>query len=143
MGDITSTNARAVLTVEKLFPAGLPLQNFSTDQSVTQDEETFGETRMGVDGKLAAGYTPTPKKVTISFEADSPSLAGMEQLIGMQKTLKKPFKCGLVVMLPSISRTHTYTNGYLISGKPLPDGKKVLDPVSYTFEFEDRKVSVL
>ena len=143
MSNITSSNAQIVLTVKNLFPSGLPLQNFGTDQSATQDEETFGETRMGVDGKLAAGYTPTPKKVTITFEADSPSLEGMNMVVSMQNALKQLFECGLTVMIPSIGKTFTYTKGYLITGKPLPDLKKVLDPVSYTFEFEDRKMGVI
>ncbi len=55
LGDITSANATLVLIVNGLFPAGVRLQQFSTDQSYSQDELTIAEDRMGVDGGLWLG----------------------------------------------------------------------------------------
>ena len=56
LGDITSANATLVLIVNGLFPAGVRLQQFATDQSYSQDELTIAEDRMGVDGGLVAGW---------------------------------------------------------------------------------------
>ena len=38
LGNITSANATIVMTVEDLFPAGVVLQQFATDQSADGDE---------------------------------------------------------------------------------------------------------
>ena len=56
--NITSANATAVMIINDLFPVGFAVEGFATDQAINQDEETLAVTRMGVDGKLSAGYTP-------------------------------------------------------------------------------------
>ena len=52
--DITSANAELVLSAEEVFPQGIALQMFSTDQSYSTESQQMAETRMGVDGHLAA-----------------------------------------------------------------------------------------
>ena len=37
--DITSANASMVMIVEDLYPAGVPITNFSTDQMIDGDRE--------------------------------------------------------------------------------------------------------
>jgi hypothetical protein len=44
----------------------------------------------------------------------------------------------MVIAIPSIGKRITYSNGVLQSAKDLPDGKKVLDPTSWTFHFESK-----
>ena len=39
--DITSANASMVMIVEDLYPAGVPITNFSTDQMIDGDEHEF------------------------------------------------------------------------------------------------------
>lgn len=57
--DITSANASAVMTIEELYPNGLKLERFSTDAAIVADSQQVAETRMGVDGFMAAGVTRT------------------------------------------------------------------------------------
>ncbi len=71
--DITSANSKIILTCPELFPIGVELQQFSTDQSITQGDEEIANDRIGVDGKMVAGWIPTIKSVTIALEASSPS----------------------------------------------------------------------
>lgn len=52
--DITSANASAVMTIEELYPNGLKLERFSTDAAIVADSQQVAETRMGVDGRMAA-----------------------------------------------------------------------------------------
>ena len=58
--DITSANAKCFLTIEELFPAGVLLQNYATDQAVDQDERQISIVRMGVDRIL---YTLPLKQI--------------------------------------------------------------------------------
>ena len=134
--NITSANATAVLTVEKLYPAGIELQNFSTEQSISADEVTVAETRMGVDGHMSAGYVPTIYTVNISLEPGSASVRAINNLLKTQQRARQPYTVGLTITIPSIAEIHRYSNGVLKSGKFVPDGQKVLSALSYKFDFE-------
>lgn len=141
MNNITSANAIAYMVVKDLYPTGFALNNFSTDQAVDQSEDTIAETRMGVDGYMAAGYVPSIKAVTIQFEASSPSVQYLNNLYLASQKNRRTYEVTLVVKVPSVNKTYTYSGGVLKTGKLLPGLKKVLDPVSYGFDFE--KVSVM
>ena len=141
MNNITSANATAYMVVKDLYPTGFALNNFSTDQAVDQSEDTIAETRMGVDGYMAAGYVPSIKAVTIQFEASSPSVQYLNNLYLASQKNRRTYEVTLVVKVPSVNKTYTYSGGVLKTGKLLPGLKKVLDPVSYGFDFE--KVNVM
>ena len=141
MNNITSANATAYMVVKDLYPTGFALNNFSTDQAVDQSEDTIAETRMGVDGYMAAGYVPSIKAVTIQFEASSPSVQYLNNLYLASQKNRRTYEITLVVKVPAVNKTYTYSGGVLKTGKLLPGLKKVLDPVSYGFDFE--KVSVM
>lgn len=135
-GNITSANATAVMVIDTLFPVGFALEEFSTDQSITMGEDTVTETRMGVDGRMAAGFTPTIKSVTVSFEEFSPSVTFLQTLYQAMQINKKTYDVTLIVTVPSVSKVFTFTGGVMKTAKSFPDNKKVLDPVSYSFDFE-------
>lgn len=135
--DITSANATVVLSCD-LFNE--TLQQFTTDTSYEGEDDQMAETRMGVDGKLVAGYTPSVKAVTIHLEASSPSYERLTLLKQSMASNRKIYECSLVISIPSIARRITYSKGVLQSAKDLPDGKKVLDPTTWTFHFEQKSV---
>jgi hypothetical protein len=56
---------------------------------------------------------------------------------------RKIYECQMVISIPSIGRRITYSKGVLVSAKDLPDGKKVLDPTTWTFNFENKSVETL
>ena len=133
--NITSANASLVLVVDKIIPAGVQLQHFSTDQSFSQSETTVTETRMGVDGNLAAGWIPAVKQVQVSLEANSPSLPFMDMLQRAMENNREIYECTLVATIPALRKVYSWTKGVLKSGTLVSSGKKVLDPTSWTFEF--------
>lgn len=135
-GNITCANSQAIMVVDNLFPAGFPLQQYSTDQSISMGELTTAETRMGVDGCLAAGYIPSIKSVTISLEPFSKSIDYLETLYQLEDANMKKYNITLVITIPSIGKTFTYTGGVLKVSKPFADNKKVLDPTNWSFDFE-------
>lgn len=133
--DITSANAVAVLKCDMFTEQ---LQQFSADTSFEGEEDTVTETRMGVDGKMVAGYTPSIKPVTIHLEASSPSYERLTLLKQSMERNRKIYECTLTITVPSIGKRFIYTKGVLQGAKDLPDGKKVLDPTSWTFHFEKK-----
>lgn len=130
--DITSANATVVMT--GAFPA--VFSNFSADSIWSQENYTFLEHRMGVDGHVAVGYTPVEKEITFSFEANSPTLAILNAMYRAMETLKKPFYSVIVITIPSLGTTYSLTGCYLTSYKILPDGARTLEPVEATFTYE-------
>jgi hypothetical protein len=141
--DITSADATIILTVAEIFPAGFPLEKFSADQSITAEEETFAETRMGVDGHMAAGWLPTIKAVTIMLEADSISVIAMNQIVTAQQSLRRTLRLHMLVTIPAQGRAYFYTNGILKSGIVVPNLKSVQEPLTYKFDFENRSIQLL
>ena len=55
LGNITSANAQMYLVVDQLYPAGVPITNFSADSMMTSDDMEIAQVRMGVDGGMASG----------------------------------------------------------------------------------------
>ena len=141
MLDITSANATVGMSVAGLF--SINLENFSADSSFTSDTIQVAETRMGVDGHMAAGFTPNIKTLTINLEAGSPSTEFMILLNQAQETNRRPYEVNMVVSIPSIGKRYTFSNGVLQSYKGLPDGNKVLGPTQWVFHFEDMSVEGL
>lgn len=133
---ITAADANIFLTCETLYPSGIRIQNFSADLAVGTDDVTFAETRMGVDGHLAAGYTPNPVNVNISLEANSPSRSQLEHIAQASNLNKTVYECDLLVSIPATGETYTFSKGYMTSGHIMPDVKKTLDPTQWKFTFE-------
>lgn len=133
--DITSANASMVMIVEDLFPVGVPITNFSTDQMVDGDEHEYAQARMGVDGGMAAGFVPNPWNVTISLEASSPSLKVMQTLAQAMVTNKCTYEVSLIITVPALNQVHAYRKGVLLTGKDLPGIRKTLEPTQWKFTF--------
>jgi hypothetical protein len=135
--NITSANASAVLTVKELFPAGIDLQMFGADSAINLDSADITETRMGVDGKMVAGYTPVIFPLTITLEAASPSFASLSQVWTAMRTNKTIYDCTLVAIVPSLKKAFTWSTGVLKSGVPFPGLQKVLAPTTWVFHFQN------
>lgn len=134
--NITSANAKLICVVEGLYPAGFEVQQFASDQSFSQSDVAIAETRMGVDGIMVAGYTPAIKTVQLTLEASSPSYNYLAMYWRAVEQQRNPIWCTLVATIPSISQVYTWTHGVLKQGTIVPAGKKILDPTSWTFDFE-------
>jgi hypothetical protein len=137
--DITSANAELVLTVDNLYPNGIVLQQASVDSFAASDNVQTAETRMGVDGKMAAGVVPNIIPLTISLEANSPSaklLANVRQAMISNKEL---YRCTLTIRIPSIGETHVFNRGVLQSGNVFPAIQRVLAPTQWVFHFESHR----
>lgn len=133
--DITSANASMIMIVQDLYPVGVPITNFSTDQMVDGDEHEYAQARMGVDGGMAAGFVPNPWNVTISLEASSPSLKVMQTLAQAMVTNKCTYEVSLIITVPALNQVHAYRKGVLLTGKDLPGIRKTLEPTQWKFTF--------
>ena len=56
MADITSNNAIIALTCPGIYPVPVFLEGFAADDIYDADSIVVGETSMGADGQLSAGF---------------------------------------------------------------------------------------
>lgn len=137
---ITSANTNAQL-VNSLFPAGLKFENFAVDNAWTQELIQQIEARMGVDGYISFGYTPSPKPISFQFQPNSPTVDRLDYLVQTQDLMQEAIVSQLVINLKSIKKIVTLTNGACVTNKLLPNGAKVLEPMPYDFIFESVNVA--
>lgn len=136
MKTITSANAVLIITVEDIYPNGVEVQKFAADAAFATSDLTLAETRMGVDGQLAAGYTPQPIPLNVSLEADSPSYDVFANVMERQRTNMTLYQITAQITIPSLGKEFVLEKGVLQTGHPFSDSKKVLDPTSWGFVFE-------
>lgn len=133
--DITSANASATLVMD-LFPAGVALENFSADGAWTQDAYEVLETRMGVDGKMVAGYTPVEKEIVFHFQPNSPTIDKLNLIWQTMEVSKTALWGNIIITVPSLKMTYVCANGVLMNYKMVPNAQRVLEPIDATFRFE-------
>lgn len=140
MTDITSANA--VLTIAPrttgLIGSGgaFTVEGFASDDAFQSDSVDSTEAMMGVDGKASFGMLPYLVKQTITLQADSPSIALFETIIGAQNTLRQPIILDAVLALPAVQKSYVFTKGALTRVTPFTAGKKVLQAMAYEVTWE-------
>ena len=145
MPDTTITSANSVFTivVPGLFPVPVQLRGYSSDKAFTTEAVDMAEVQMGVDGRMTAGFVPTPVKQTITLQADSPSKDIFTALIQAMKTAREVYFVSGSITLPSTREAFTLTRGILTNAKQIPDAQKVLQPVDYVITWESVNRSLL
>lgn len=133
---LTSADCIILLSVDPIFPVPLRIQGFSADDVFDSDAVQIGETSMGVDGRLSAGYTPMPVTMNISLQADLLSNEFFEAWSEYERSSRRKLVATGTVVLPATLRSYAMTRGFLRSVQVLPAAKKILQPRRYTIEWE-------
>lgn len=136
MASITSANSIFMLAIATVFPTPQQIQGFATDDAFSTEAVDIAETKMGVDGKLSAGFVFRPIKQSITLQADSLSVLMFDAWYAAQKAQQDVFFANAVIRLPAISRSYTLINGVMTSYMPIADAKKTLDPLKYAITWE-------
>lgn len=136
MSSITSANSVFMLGVNTVYPVPQLMQGYATDDAFSIEAVEPAEIKMGVDGKLSAGFVFMPVKLSITLQADSASVLLFDAWYAAQKALSDVYFANGLIRLPGIARSYVLTNGVLTSYMPIPDAKKTLDPLKYTITWE-------
>lgn len=140
---ITSANSVFTIVVPGLFPAPVQLRGYAVDKAFATEAFDLAEVQMGVDGRMTAGYTPNPTKMTVSLQADSPSKELFMAMIQTTKTTREVFYISGSIALPATGESFTLTRGILNNVKQLPDAQKVLQPMDFIITWESVDFSLL
>ncbi len=140
---ITSTNAILAITASTIFPAPQIIEGWSSDSSFMHDEAELSEISMGVDGRMTAGYTPTPRNQTLKLQADSESRTVFELIKQTTELTHDIVWLGATLTLPSTGEVYTFTRGTIQTVPTAQSAQKTLQPVSYKIVWESVKRSII
>lgn len=133
-GTLTTANSSIALTTEVLYPQAQRIQGYAADDAFDPDAVENGEYSMGIDGKLSAGFVYNEIPLTITLQADSPSLALFEQIWGYEYQNRTKLQQDLTISNPAVGKLYEYKRGFMRSYKA-PAGKKILQPGVVVFVF--------
>lgn len=139
MATITSANAKLTFTVRG--PAGIvvgpfTLQGYASDDAFATEMVESAVAVMGVDGKMSAGYTPYLVPQTIILQADSASIALMDDWVGAQAVLRDVLIADGALSYPGLAKAYALVKGVLTRLTPMPQAKRTLQPVTYEITWE-------
>lgn len=139
MATITAANAKLTFTVRG--PAGIvvgpfTVQGYASDDAFATETVDAAEAIMGVDGKMSAGFTPYIVRQTVILQADSASVALFEAWLGAQNVLRDVLFADGALSYPGLTKAYALIKGVLTRVTPMPQAKRVLQPVTYEIAWE-------
>lgn len=133
---LTSANAILMLTIAPVYPVAQRIKGFSTDDLTDAESIDTGETSMGIDGRLSAGYVPVAVRQNITLQADSESNDFFENWYLFELAQKEKLTAAGTLIIPATKRQYTMTRGFLRSYVPMPAARKTLQPRRFTLEWQ-------
>lgn len=133
---ITAANCILTLAIVGLYNVPQRLQGFDVDDVFDTDAITTGEVRMGVDGRMSAGFVYEAVKVGIHLQADSDSNVLFETWAATQRAQAEVMFAEGLVVLPSIGRSYVLHKGILSAVPQISPVKRVLGARTYGITFE-------
>lgn len=133
---ITSANSVFTITCPAIFPIPFNVEGYAADAAFETEAVDSAEAVMGVDGKMAVGWTPFITPLNVTLQANSDSAQFFDDILGAQIAARESFQLDASIQLPSLKKVYTLTNGAMTRITQFPGAKKVLQPVSYQLKFE-------
>lgn len=133
---LTSANAILLISVAGLFDVAQRVQGFSTDDMTDTDPTDTGETSMGIDGRLSAGFVPVAVMQNITLQADSESLDFFERWDTTEQAIREKYVASGSLLVPATNRKYDMTRGFLRSVTRTALLKKTLQPRRVTIAWE-------
>lgn len=131
MATLTAANAVIMFSVTGLISTPQQLQGFAADDVLDTDPIDSAEVLMGVDGTLSAGFVFVPIQQNYHLQADSPSISLFDQWWSAQQQVQDVFFGAATIRLPSLGKKWNMVRGVLSQYKPIPDGRRILQPQAF------------
>lgn len=133
---ITSANAVLMLGINGLYNSPRRIQGFSADDVTDLDALAVGETSMGVDGRLSAGFVFNAISQNITLQADSESADIFENWQQAERQRREKYVAFGSILIKATGRRYTLTRGFLVNTTLMPAVRKTLQPRRFTLSWE-------
>lgn len=130
---ITAANSVLMLRCKGVYDTFITMQSFQADNAWNFGDANIAESRIGVDGKQSMGYTPHEVEWTLFLEANSPSIAILENIRKDFNANMETRPIDIVVEIPSIKTRYSAT-GALTTLSGGRSGQKLLAGTQYKFK---------
>lgn len=140
---LTSANSVLTLNIPGVFPIPVGIEGYAADDAFAVEAFDLAEAVMGVDGKMSAGYTPNVKKLTVTLQADSPSVEVFDAWRQAIESAREVFFSEITITIPSVGKTYNLRKAILSNAMSLPPAKKILQPLPYVISFESVDVALI
>lgn len=134
--DITSANAIIMITAPGVFNTPQRLQKFSAEDIYEMGQINAGETSMGVDGYLSAGFTFVEKEQGYTLQADSESNNVFRQIFRYEESNIAKIPLQGITTLPALGLKFVSPKGFLKVYTPMPSAGKTVKPLKYSIVWE-------
>lgn len=129
---LTSANSVIQIRCKGVYDEYFRLEGYQTDNAASFGDANIAETRVGVDGKQSAGWTPHEVQWTVALEANSPSRVRLENIRKWFNANREIAPVDVIIEIPSIGERHT-GSGYLVTLSGGPSLQKILAGSVYNF----------
>lgn len=136
MPNITAANAIYTLSIPNVLLAPAQLQGFAADDIFDTEPLEAGETLMGVDGILSAGFVFVPVSQGITLQADSLSNAVFDAWWTQEQANKTKYAASGQIKLSSIGTKWSLTNGFLVTYPVIPNAGRTLKPRKFMIRWQ-------
>lgn len=133
---LTAATAQFSIAIAGLFNTPVALGGYAADDAFSSEAVENAEVLMGVDAKMSAGWVANLVKMPIVFQADSPSIDTFNTWGVVQQGTKEILIAQATIYIPATSYKYTCVNGVLSSWRPLPELKKIIQPMRYEITWE-------
>lgn len=106
---ITAANTVISFRCKGVYDAFVKMTGAQSDQFLSMADVTTAQTRLGVDGKQSMGWIPHEVPVTLSLEANSPSIMVMENVQNDFMRNQEVRLCEIMVEYPSVHRRQVFS----------------------------------
>lgn len=134
---LTSANAVLMLGVQGLYDVPRRLQGFSADDVTDIDGLAVGESSMGVDGRLSAGFVFNPITQNITLQADSESNDLFENWQQAERQAREKYVAFGTILVKATGRRYTLTRGFLMNASLMPAIRKTLQARRFSLTWEN------
>src|SRR6185312_9704416 len=121
MQTITSANSEFVLKCSKVFTAPQVVEGYATEDAWNVAQFEVAQTRVGVDGRMSAGFVPATKEMDVMFQADGPGRQIFQRILGvMEATREVVFIENATLALPGTGEVWEFTKGVITKAPKTP-----------------------
>lgn len=134
---LTAANSQYAIAIPGVYNAPQLLKGYAADNAFSTEAVENAEVVMGIDGHMSAGFVFNPIKQTVELQSDSPSIDVFNNWALAMKAAREVIACTASIYIPSIGKKYLLTNGYLTNWRPIPDVKKLVQPIQFQITWND------
>lgn len=134
---LTAANSVFMLAIPGLYPVPQKIEGYATDEALGMEQVESAEVMKGVDGKMSAAWIPSLKKQAITIQPDSPSYKLFLDWMQANETARDIYYANATLAIPAIGYKYNMVSGVMSKQTPIPDIKKILQPLKFEITWDE------